>query len=72
MSPAFTAVVPWSVELLGGKQTARTLHFFVTDALVLFVIVHVAMIVVAGFRSRMRGMIIGRIVADTASEDAGT
>lgn len=60
MSPAFTAVVPWSVELLGGKQSARTLHFFITNLLVLFVVVHVVMVATSGFRSRMRAMITGR------------
>jgi thiosulfate reductase cytochrome b subunit len=67
MSPAFTAAMPWSVEALGGRQTARTLHFFVSWALVLFVVVHVAMISMAGFRSRMRAMITGRT---TLREDA--
>lgn len=67
MSPAFTAVCPVSVVALGGRQTARTLHFFVTWALVLFVVVHVAMIAMAGFRSRMRGMLMGR-AAPTESE----
>jgi len=60
MSPAFTAAMPWTVEALGGRQTARTLHLFVSWALVLFVVVHVAMISMAGFRSRMRAMITGR------------
>ena len=59
MSPAFTAAMPWSVEALGGRQTARTLHFFVSWALVLFVVVHVAMISMAGFRGRMRAMVTG-------------
>ena len=63
MSPAFTAAMPWTVEALGGRQTARTLHFFVTWALVLFVVVHVAMISRAGFWSRMRAMIRGRAAA---------
>jgi thiosulfate reductase cytochrome b subunit len=59
MSPAFAGVAPWAVELLGGRQSARTIHFFVTWALVFFVVVHVAMVSLAGFRSRMRGMILG-------------
>jgi thiosulfate reductase cytochrome b subunit len=67
MSPAFTAAMPWTVELLGGRQTARTLHFFVSWALVLFVVVHIAMISMAGFRSRMRAMVTGRV---EAGEDA--
>jgi thiosulfate reductase cytochrome b subunit len=61
MSPAFTSAVPIAVTALGGRQSARTLHFFVSGALLLFVMVHVAMIVHAGFRSRMRAMITGHI-----------
>jgi thiosulfate reductase cytochrome b subunit len=59
MSPAFAGVFPTAVTLLGGRQSARTIHFFVTWALVVFLVVHVAMVVQAGFRSRMRGMIVG-------------
>jgi thiosulfate reductase cytochrome b subunit len=59
MSPSFTAAFPWTVELLGGRQSARTLHFFVTWLLVLFVFVHVAMVAMSGFWSRVRGMITG-------------
>lgn len=60
MSPAFTAAFPSSVILLGGRQTARTLHFFITGLLVAFLIVHVVMIALAGFWPRVRGMITGR------------
>jgi len=34
MSPAFVSVFPATVELLGGYQSARTIHFFVATALV--------------------------------------
>jgi len=61
MSPAFVSAVPAAVNLLGGQQSARTLHFFVSLALVLFVLVHVVMVFVAGFWSRMRAMITGRV-----------
>lgn len=57
MAPAFTSIVPSSVTILGGRQSARTLHFIVTVLLLLFTLVHVAMIVLAGFRARMRPMI---------------
>jgi thiosulfate reductase cytochrome b subunit len=60
MSPAFNAAVPWVVNSLGGRQSARTLHFFISISLVLFVVVHVAMVVLTGFGSRMRDMITGR------------
>jgi len=62
MSPAFVSAVPASVNLLGGQQSARTIHFFVSVALLLFLLVHVAMVCIAGFRSRMRAMITGRVV----------
>jgi thiosulfate reductase cytochrome b subunit len=60
MSPAFVSAVPATVTLLGGQQSARTIHFFVSLALLLFLLVHVAMVCLAGFRSRMRAMITGR------------
>ena len=62
LSPAFNSAFPFFVNVLGGRQSARTLHFFVTDLLVLFLIVHVAMIALAGFWSRTRAMITGRVV----------
>ena len=61
MSPSFVSAVPASVTLLGGRQSARTLHFLVTGALVLFFAGHVTMVVLAGFWNRMRGMITGRV-----------
>jgi thiosulfate reductase cytochrome b subunit len=60
MSPAFVSAVPATVTLLGGQQSARTIHFFVSLALLLFLLVHVVMVCLAGFRSRMRAMITGR------------
>jgi thiosulfate reductase cytochrome b subunit len=60
MSPGFVSAFPATVTVFGGQQSARTIHFFVTLALVLFLVVHVGMICVAGFRSRMRAMITGR------------
>ena len=60
MSPGFTAAFPATVTLLGGQQSARTIHFFVSLFLVLFVLVHIMMICLAGFKLRMRAMITGR------------
>ncbi len=59
MAPGFTSVFPASVTLLGGRQSARTVHFFVTIALVFFTLVHLTMIILAGFRARVRAMITG-------------
>jgi len=65
MSFAFDSAFPLTVRLLGGQQTARSLHFLVTILLVLFLLVHILMIIVAGFRARMRAMITGRITSPT-------
>jgi thiosulfate reductase cytochrome b subunit len=59
MSPAFVSAFPLTVTSLGGQQSARTIHFFVSLALVLFLLVHVVMVLLAGFWSRMRAMITG-------------
>jgi len=61
MSPAFNSAFPVAVNALGGRQSARTLHFFISGFLLLFLIVHIAMIALAGFRSRMRAMITGLV-----------
>jgi thiosulfate reductase cytochrome b subunit len=66
LSPSFNAAFPFVVNSFGGRQSARTLHFFLTWALVLFFVVHVVMIAVSGFWRRVRGMVFGQ--TDTASE----
>jgi thiosulfate reductase cytochrome b subunit len=61
MSPAFTAAFPWTVELLGGRQSARTIHFIDSGLLLGFLIVHVAMVARSGFWRRVRSMITGNL-----------
>ncbi len=63
MSPAITSVFPALVNLLGGQQSARTIHFFVASALVLFLLIHVAMVYLAGFTNHVRAMITGHSAA---------
>ena len=62
LSPAFNSAFPIAVNMLGGRQSARTLHFLVTSVLLLFLIVHVAMVILAGFTIRMRAMITGTMI----------
>lgn len=69
MSPAFVSAFPATVNLLGGQQSARTLHFFVSLSLALFLLVHVAMVWLAGFTGRMRAMITGRVATPLAAAD---
>ncbi len=70
LSPAFDSAFPWAVNVWGGRQSARTLHFFISAALVLFLLVHVIMVAVSGFRSRMRAMITGRAIETGIAEPA--
>jgi thiosulfate reductase cytochrome b subunit len=60
MSPGLTSVFPTLSLVFGGHQSARTIHFFAAFALVLFVVVHITMVSLSGFRSRVRAMITGR------------
>jgi len=59
MSPAVTSVLPILVTSVGGQQSARTIHFIVAGLLVLFVVGHVAMVALAGFRRQVAAMIVG-------------
>ena len=63
MSPAITSAFPFMVTVLGGQQSARTIHFVLTVILVLFVFVHLLMVFLAGFAGRTRAMITGRASA---------
>src|SRR4051794_37351730 len=63
MSPAIVSVFPALVTAFGGHQSARTIHFFVSAFLVLFILIHIGMVCRAGFRNRMRAMITSRIAA---------
>ena len=59
MAPAMTAAFPALLDLFGGYQSARTIHFFGFAALVLFFVVHVAMVIATGFRRQLRAMTLG-------------
>jgi thiosulfate reductase cytochrome b subunit len=59
MSPGMDAAWPWLLDLFGGRQTARTIHFLVMALLVLFFIAHIFMVVAAGPINELRSMITG-------------
>ena len=71
MSPAMNAAWPWLLDIFGGRQTARTIHFIVMVLLVLFFIVHIAMVVLAGPINELRSMITGwyRTSPDAEAEE---
>jgi thiosulfate reductase cytochrome b subunit len=59
MSPWADAAVPALPTLLGGRQSARTIHFVATLAVVGFIAGHVFMVAVTGFANNVRSMITG-------------
>jgi thiosulfate reductase cytochrome b subunit len=59
MSPAMDALFPGWVDIFFGRQSVRSIHFFVAGALVLFVIIHVFEVIVSGFWNNLRSMITG-------------
>lgn len=62
LSPGIDAFAPWLVTALGGRQTARTLHFLFAFTIVLFIVVHLIEVVLAGPINEVRSMITGRYV----------
>lgn len=60
MSPGMNAAWPWLVDLFGGRQSARSLHFLAAFALVAFFLVHILMVLLAGPLNELRSIITGR------------
>ena len=59
MSPGLNAAWPWLLDLLGGRQSARSLHFLCAMGLAAFIIVHLVMVVLAGPVNEVRSMFSG-------------
>jgi thiosulfate reductase cytochrome b subunit len=60
MSPAMNAAWPWLLDVFGGRQSARSLHFIAAFLLVGFFFVHMLMVLLAGPINEIRSMITGR------------
>ena len=60
MSPAMDAAWPWILDLLGGRQSARSIHFICAALFALFIVVHLVMVLLAGPFNEVRAMITGR------------
>ena len=65
MSPGMNAGFTWLAELFGGRQSARTIHFLSAALIVLFVLVHVAMVALSSPLNSLRSMITGRFAIRT-------
>ncbi len=69
MSPGMNSAWPWLIEVFGGRQTARTIHFITMALLVGFFVIHIAMVLAAGPINTMRSMITGKYRID--AEEGG-
>jgi thiosulfate reductase cytochrome b subunit len=65
MSPGFDSAAPWLLDLFGGRQSARSIHFITANLIVLFVLVHLVMVVASGTWNNIRSMITGRYAIET-------
>jgi thiosulfate reductase cytochrome b subunit len=68
MSPGMDAALPALLDVFGGRQTARTIHFISATGIVLFVVVHLVMVVLSGLWNNLRSMITGRYEIEPAEE----
>jgi thiosulfate reductase cytochrome b subunit len=64
MSPGMNAAFPWLVDLFGGRQSARTVHFLAAALILGFVLVHVLMVLLSGVWNNVRSMITGKYRID--------
>jgi thiosulfate reductase cytochrome b subunit len=69
LSPRLDTVVPGWVDIVGGRQSARTLHFIAAWTLVAFVLVHVFEVLITGVVNNLRSMISGRYVVESDHAD---
>ena len=60
ISPGMDAAWPWLLDVFGGRQSARSVHFICAALLTLFIIVHLALVILAGPVNEVRSMITGR------------
>ncbi|QTC93412.1 cytochrome b/b6 domain-containing protein [Brevundimonas goettingensis] len=70
MSPGFNAIGGVLLELMGGRQSARTLHFISANLILLFLLVHVGLVIWTGLANNMRAMITGWFVIEPSKEEA--
>ena len=64
MSPGADAIFPWLTPLLGGRQTARTIHFACASLIALFIVVHLLLVLLSGVWNNIRAMITGSYAVD--------
>jgi thiosulfate reductase cytochrome b subunit len=70
MSPGMDAAFPFLLDMFGGRQSARTVHFISASFIVIFVVVHLVMVLISGVWNNLRSMITGRYVIEPTEKRA--
>ena len=60
MSPGLNAAWPWLLDLFGGRQSARSIHFLAAMGLALFIVVHLLLVILAGVGNETRSIVTGK------------
>lgn len=70
LMPGLSPITGWAIDLFGGRSTARSVHFICAGGIALFIVVHLALVVLAGPYNEVRSMITGkfRVPHDRKSE----
>lgn len=71
MSPTIDAAFPWLLDIFGGRQSARTIHFLTAFAFVAFFVVHIVMVVLSGPINNLRSIITGGFAVKRTGDDDG-
>ncbi|MGH8146029.1 MAG: cytochrome b/b6 domain-containing protein [Rhodanobacteraceae bacterium] len=69
MSPRMDSVLGWLVNLVGGRQSARSLHFLFAMGFVAFFLIHIFEVIVTGVGNNLRSIITGRYAIESEVRD---
>jgi thiosulfate reductase cytochrome b subunit len=70
MSPGVESVAPWLLDVFGGRQSARTIHFITASLILLFVVVHLIEVLLTGVFNEMRSILTGWFAVRPEKTDA--
>ena len=69
MSPRMDSVLGWLVDLVGGRQSARSIHFLCAMGFIAFFLIHIFEVIVTGLGNNLRSIITGRYAIETEARD---
>lgn len=59
LSPGMNAAWPWLIDLFGGRQSARSLHFIAMAGISAFILLHLTLVILSGAWNGVRSMLTG-------------